>query len=153
VRSTLLTPELTERICRALSFGIDVQTACAVEGISRPVFYLWRKRGEKGESPYDDFLTATDQAFARAETRLTASVYKTALDGNWQAGLGLLRLRRGTAAAVQVAGPNGQNMGTMTVLSAAAADEIRHKILYGEDEDDAPETPDGDAAADTGGRP
>lgn len=123
---------------RALSYGIDVGTACAVEGISRPVYYHWRKRGETGEEPYASFLIATEQAMARTETRVTGSVVKAAVDGNWQAGMAWLRFRKtGGKTQVELSGPEGKPIG---YLSAEAAEEIRRKVLYGEVGGEDPDT-------------
>ena len=128
------TPDLQERICKNLQYGIDIQIACSIEGIGRRTYYDWRKRGESGEEPYASFLAATEAAMDKVETAVTGKIIQTALQGNWQAAAWWLRFRKtGGKQQVELTGANGQPIG---ILSEAAAAEIRRKVLYGDKADD-----------------
>jgi hypothetical protein len=125
-----LTPDTQERVCRALQAGIDVRTACSIEGIGKTTYYDWRKRGEAGEEPYASFLEATERAMDRIEAAMSATIVKAAMEGHWPAAAWWLRFRRtGGITKVELSGPGGKPV----ALSKEAAAEIREKILFGEE--------------------
>ena len=57
-RKTKLTPELLDKLEKALAGGNYVETACAYVGISHSVFYHWmaEARKPKAKKIYLDFL-------------------------------------------------------------------------------------------------
>lgn len=133
---TVLTEALQEEICKTLSCGIDVETACLREGISRSTYYGWRKRGEAGEEPFASFLEATDAAMAEVEKEVTHLIVRAA-KVQWQAGAWWLRFRKsGGKQQVELTGPGGAPL-AMQQLTREQADEIRRKIIFGEGDEPA----------------
>jgi hypothetical protein len=126
-----LTPEISARICRALSFGIDIVTACAIEGISRRSYYVWRKRGELGEEPYAEFLAATDQARAKVEVAVMARLAQHALHGSdWRAAAEWIRIVKGGGARtyeIQVRADSGGD--PLTIFSTQHAEQVRRTLF------------------------
>jgi hypothetical protein len=148
-RPCKLTEELMVSLCKTLSIGVDVNTACLREGISRATYYVWRQRGLGGEGhepeePYAQFVEAVDKAIANAEARMLANVVKAA-DSDWRAAAWFLERRNrevyGSTQKVELSGTDGGAIKTQTthrVLTPGDADEIRRKILFGENEEDRP---------------
>jgi len=70
-RKTKLTPELLDKLEKALAGGNYVETACAYVGISHSVFYHWmaEARKPKAKKIYLDFLDTIERARAVAEIR------------------------------------------------------------------------------------
>lgn len=79
-RPTSLTPEVQARIVEALKRGNYRSTAAAAAGIHRNTLINWEQRGEAGEAPYVDFLTAMQQAEAQAEMDLVDRI-RSAMPG------------------------------------------------------------------------
>jgi hypothetical protein len=132
-----LNEELQTRVCNALRFGIDVETACRVEGIAQDTYYEWRKRGMAGEEPYKAFYDATEEAYLRVELALTGSLLKAAAS-NWQAALSTLKWRKtGGRTQVELTGKDGAPL--QGALTQESADLIRNKILFGETKTKKPE--------------
>ena len=129
-RPSKLTPELQEAICKTLQAGVDVETACLRDGISRESYFEWRKRGREGEEPYAGFLAATTKAHAEVEAGLTYQILK-ASKTHWQAAAWAIKWRATKGVQrVEVTGQDGAPIsGTLT---SEAVDQIRKKILYGE---------------------
>ncbi len=73
-RPSKLTPETQATICDALEKGNYRATAAASAGIHRNTLIDWEKRGEAGEEPYVDFLTAMQMAEAKAEMALVEEI-------------------------------------------------------------------------------
>ena len=73
-RPSKLTPETQAAIVAALEKGNYRATAAAAAGIHRNTLLDWEKRGESGEEPYVDFLTAMQQAEAKAEMDLVEEI-------------------------------------------------------------------------------
>lgn len=72
-RHSKLTPEVQEKICSALILGISVEGACNFAGISKVIYYDWKKKGEiaKGnKNIFKQFLNATRKAEGIFETRI-----------------------------------------------------------------------------------
>lgn len=61
-RKTLLTPALQERICRLLSQGSAIKSACIICGVGERTFYDWRDKGKGGEEPFARFFSAATRA-------------------------------------------------------------------------------------------
>lgn len=85
-RPTLLTPERQKKICDLLKSGNYIETACTLTGVSKQTHYNWINRAQEelnrlgnldeedpepapAEQIYVDYLDATTQARAEAESR------------------------------------------------------------------------------------
>ena len=91
-RKTKLTPELQDKIEKALSAGNYVETACAYAGISVATFYNWLNEARKDDAEpiYVEFLEATERARAVSEMRNVQIVQNAAMgdddkDPDWRA--------------------------------------------------------------------
>ena len=72
-----LTKPLITKICKSVEKGVTFQTACLKTGISKSSFYKWQALGRKEEKGiYKDFVDALDAAMARAEARVSESVFE-----------------------------------------------------------------------------
>jgi hypothetical protein len=60
-----LTPTLQSMICRMIEAGIPLKYAAGANGISDKLVYQWLSRGRAGETPYADFLEATQLAASK----------------------------------------------------------------------------------------
>ena len=77
-----LTPELAERICRAIAFGIPFTVACKVEGISDSTLRRWKTIGSTAETGiYRDFYLAADEAENIAVATYTAKLIRLITSG------------------------------------------------------------------------
>lgn len=79
-----LTPEVKEKLFRALRLGSYIETAANYAGITRQTLYNWIDRGRKEESPYSEFVEELDQVLAEAELRDLAIIAEAAKE-QWQA--------------------------------------------------------------------
>jgi hypothetical protein len=91
-REPLLTQEVGDRVCDALSHGMFLSQAAKLAGVSPDTIASWRKRGETGEQPYADFLTAYEQAELECEEYLL-KLWKNAAPDDWRAAKELLAKR------------------------------------------------------------
>lgn len=135
---TLPSPEVTDALCKTLRTGVDRETACKREGISRSMFYRWMHAGSQDDAqqPYKGFVEAIERAEAEVEGEVTQGILRAAKD-NWQAGAWWLKWRRtGGRETIEVTGANGQPLG---VITGQTAEQIRRTILFGE----SPDTPAG----------
>ncbi len=66
-----LTPEITKSIADDLALAIPFETACGRAGVPVPTAYEWRRRGEAGEEPYNDFAITVTRARCEAVRLLT----------------------------------------------------------------------------------
>ena len=71
-RRTLLTPEMSAKICAAIRAGAFDWVAAEAYGIGRRTFYDWIARGETGRAPYLQFSRDVEEA--RAQARLGAEL-------------------------------------------------------------------------------
>lgn len=91
-----LTPEVTTRVCEAISLGLTHELAAKYAGIGRSTFYLWIEKGRAQEDgPYRAFVEALDEAEAKNAARCMAEVLKAAKAGTWQAAAWLMERRHG----------------------------------------------------------
>jgi hypothetical protein len=68
---------LVDKLEAAISAGAYVETACAIVGISKGLFYRWKTRGAKeGKGPYRDFYLAIERAEAEAEKNAIETIRK-----------------------------------------------------------------------------
>jgi hypothetical protein len=88
-RKILLTPALQTRICKLLSHGSAIKSACIVCGVSERVFYNWRDRGKAGEEPFACFFSAVTRARERHKANLIERVVAAA-KADWKAASWLL---------------------------------------------------------------
>src|SRR5262245_23976863 len=77
-RPTKLTPEVQERICKALAAGNTKVNAARLAGIAYSSFKLWMQRGNReGETAFSAFSASVKKAEAEAEdeklSRITAA--------------------------------------------------------------------------------
>jgi hypothetical protein len=75
-RPTLLTDEITRRVCAHIGKGIALKPAFEAEGISERVGHDWLAKGEDGVKPFDSFSAAVTRARARGEIALHCRVLK-----------------------------------------------------------------------------
>lgn len=79
-----LTPIVTANLCKYIAAGNYIETACKMARISKPTYYVWRKKAEEGKSPYKQLFEEIERATAEAEARNVVKIQQAAND-NWQA--------------------------------------------------------------------
>lgn len=77
-RPSILSEELTERICKLIAAGDRPEVAAGVCGVGRRTYFEWMKRGEDGEEPFASFRTEVLRAVDVFESSARAAV----LDGD-----------------------------------------------------------------------
>ncbi len=97
-RPTKLTPEVSEKIVRAIRAGNYPAVAAAHAGIHASTYYRWMERGElEGDAveddPYRHFRSEVERAIADSEAAEVGLVLKAARDGDWRAAAWLLERR------------------------------------------------------------
>jgi hypothetical protein len=110
-RPTKLTPEVKERIVKAVRAGNYPEVAAQSAGISKATYYRWMSVGEKAVSGIQrEFYEAVRDAEADAEVEVVARILK-AVPEEWRAGLALLERRHperwGRRQAHEHTGPGG----------------------------------------------
>lgn len=92
-----LCEKLIKDIAKEMAGGASITDACLLCGVSRPVYYLWRKKAkeepEDSQSIYRQFLDAMEVAeagFKRTHLARIASASKGKTEGQWQASAWLL---------------------------------------------------------------
>jgi hypothetical protein len=91
-RPPLLTAAVQAVIVEAIAAGCHYPVAAAHAGIDHDTLRLWRRRGERGQQPYADFV----KALAKAENDWEVSAVKAIHDAggkDWRAHLELLSRR------------------------------------------------------------
>lgn len=68
------------RILAGLTLGLLPEVAAENAGISRRTFFNWKKRGEAGEAPYEEFLDACNRALAQCQRELVSVIIECARD-------------------------------------------------------------------------
>ena len=84
-RPSKLTKVLEDKIVMLITAGNYVETACAACGLTRDSYYLWLKKGARGEEPYVSFSDRVNEAMAMAEVRDVMTIEKAAMGGVWAA--------------------------------------------------------------------
>lgn len=68
--SPLLTPEITEEICKCLRLSMADRFAAECCGVDERTFRGWQQKGEEGIEPYATFLAAVTRARADGVKRM-----------------------------------------------------------------------------------
>ena len=90
-RPTLLTDELSEKICTAARSGLTNEQIAKLVGICPATIYNWLERGRAGDAGFLEFLEAFKKAQAECELRLVQTIQRAAnVQDNWQAAAWLL---------------------------------------------------------------
>lgn len=86
-RKLKLTPEIQEKIVKAIKAGNYAVIAAAMAGISESTYYRWLEQGERpdAKSPYREFWESVKEAEAEAEVASVALIRRAAQNGTWQA--------------------------------------------------------------------
>ena len=171
-----LTPEIQEKICRALSVGSYMETAAAFVGVHKSTLYEWLKLGAiatKGQ--YKEFSDAVDRALAQAEVKDLTHIsnaamgepkFKTDDKGNKVIGLDGKPIQIGwviqpnwNAAAWKLERRYPKSWGRKSRLDLASPDsnkvEHSHDLtaiiekIYAPDDDDDPRNPNDDEDTET----
>jgi transposase len=83
-RPTDLTPEVQERICKALRAGNTYKDAAEYGGVDPSTMRNWMARGRKGQEPFAAFLAAVKKAETAAVMKAVKAIRKAG-DKNWTA--------------------------------------------------------------------
>ncbi len=137
-RKTKLTPELLDKLEKALAAGNYVETACNYVGISHSVFYHWLNEAKKPKAKkiYLDFLDTIERARAVAEIRNVQIVQAAAQgDGNkdpdWRAATWFLERayprKWGRHERVELSGSEGGPINVSVDTKQALLEIIREK--------------------------
>ena len=97
-RPTKLTPEVEERVVRAIRAGNYPEVAAAHAGIHPATYYRWMERGALAgnaaeDEPFRRFRSEVERALADAEAAAVALIGKAARDGDSRAATWLLERR------------------------------------------------------------
>ncbi len=79
-----MTEKVQQKMVEAIEMGNYAPTAAEYAGIATSTHYNWLKLGEKGESPYVEYLEAIKKAEAIAEVRNVA-IIQNAAQNTWTA--------------------------------------------------------------------
>ena len=86
-RPCKLTPEVQEKICRAIRAGNYAYVAAEYAGIGASTYHRWMQQGEQETSgPFREFRDAVKNAESEAEVRAVAIIQKH-MERNWQAAM------------------------------------------------------------------
>jgi hypothetical protein len=93
-RPSKLTPEIAERITKAIVAGTPFDSAAALAGVSRETLRGWARRGaEESAGPHRDFVEGVDRALAEYEQKLLTAIQTAAMNGTASAAMWLLERR------------------------------------------------------------
>lgn len=88
-RPTELTPEVRKQFCRAIRCGITRTVAAQELGFTYGTIRNWVTKGNRGLSPYAEFVTELKKAEAGGE-RFLVQIIRKAARKSWQAAAWLL---------------------------------------------------------------
>jgi hypothetical protein len=89
-RPCKLTPEVQEKICRAIRAGNYAYIAAEYAGVGKSTYHRWMQLGEQQESgPFREFRDAVKNAESEAEVRAVAIIQRH-METNWQAAMTFL---------------------------------------------------------------
>lgn len=118
-------PDLADRIVTAAQTGAPLEVAAQSCGVPPATFWEWMARGE-GRTPkgrpsaprYADFADRVRKAEADAHLLVMGKVRQAAIDGSWQAGVAMAKMRwpKYYAERVEVSGPQGGPVAISPVL-------------------------------------
>jgi hypothetical protein len=131
-RATKLTPEVGERIAKAIRAGNYFEAAARASGISPSTFYRWLELGaQDSEGIYRQFREQIKRAEAESEVHAVALIRK-AMPGDWRAALALLERRhperwrrRQTTELTGDAARGDQSRGAALDLSRLSDEELK----------------------------
>ena len=97
-RPTKLTPEVEERIVRAIRAGNYPEVAARHAGVHPSTYYRWMERGAlegdaSEDDPYRHLRAEVERALADAEAAEVALIAQAARGGSWAAAAWLLERR------------------------------------------------------------
>ena len=131
-RPSAFTPELGARICRMVQSCGFIAVASERCGIHRATVQRWKSRGENGDPEFAEFA----QQLADARAQWATEQLQRVDDPRWlleRADREQFRL----PTRNELTGADGAPLPqTVAVLTPEAAEQIRRKVLYGEDGDD-----------------
>jgi len=127
-RPTLLDPDIIAAVVGYLETGIPFKYACEAEGLSEKVAYEWCRRGEAGESPYNQFSSAVTRARARGAIHLHGKVERGGA-GSHSAQFLLERRFRDEYGNVQKIEHAGHDGGAVKIEAKAIADLSDEELL------------------------
>lgn len=83
-----LTPELSDKLCKALAKGYSIPAACSVAGIVVQTYYNWYNKGRDAKSGkfkqfFCDVNNAQDKATYSVETVIIDSIPDNPKDAKW----------------------------------------------------------------------
>ena len=94
-RTSKLTPELTDRICKALRLGMTQKLACSYANLGHTTFYRWLQEAEREPGAKRDFRDSVKRAEAEGAAKHLVTIAEAANDGSWQAAAWMLERRHG----------------------------------------------------------
>jgi len=95
-RRSKCTPEIRDRVVRAVKLGMTYAYAAQYGGIDISTFYRWMSAGRKApHGRYREFHDAVKQADAAAAVESLVVIKKAAYEGRWTAAAWLLERRFG----------------------------------------------------------
>lgn len=78
-RVTVWSQQIQDNMVQAIELGNYAHVAAEYAGISKSTHYNWLKLGEKGESPYVEYLDAIKKAEAIAQVRNVGIIQEAAI--------------------------------------------------------------------------
>src|SRR5262245_54122719 len=84
-RPTKFNEQVAKTILDYIRMGCYLETAAQTAGIDRITLYEWTCRGERGESPFADFVRELRIAQGESEVRDLRNISQAAENGIWQA--------------------------------------------------------------------
>jgi transposase-like protein len=101
-RPSKLTPEVRERVVRAIERGALLETAAAAAGVHRDTLHHWLRRGAReSRGTYREFSDAVLRATAELEEKMAGVVTTAALGGDLDAAKWWLERRNPTRWGVR----------------------------------------------------
>jgi hypothetical protein len=82
-------PEIIDKLCKELSTGVPLSTACKLAGVGLRSVKRWKQEARCGNEAYKPFWHAIKKAMAKHEQELVNNI-KTASLTQWQAAAWLL---------------------------------------------------------------
>lgn len=109
-RPSKLTPDVADRIIKAVRLGNYLETAAQAAGVHPATVYRWLQEADKKGAPAAkrEFRDALSRARAEAETRMVGSVIKAAAGGHVTKRITRVLRNGDTETEETIAGPDGR---------------------------------------------